>query len=173
MEVTIQQQHHSSHTTTTAVTPQSRSGSRTSSNNELENDLIELEIGGSGNNIKSNTLKKRISSSRTPTRKAKRIKFYRNGDKFYPGITIPVSNEKYRSYDSLAEDLTRILEGNVTLTGAIRHIFSVDGKKIEKIDDLEDGKSYVCSCNNESFKKLDYNNLQPVVNVKSANRLPK
>lgn len=126
MEVTIQQQQP---THTTAVTPQSRSGSRTSSNNELENDLIELEIGGSANN-KSNTLKKRISSSRTPTRKAKRIKFYRNGDRFYPGITIPVSNEKYRSYDSLAEDLTRILEGNVMLTGAIRCIYSVEGKKV-------------------------------------------
>lgn len=41
-------------------------------------------------------IKKRISSSRTPTRKARRIKFYRNGDRFYPGITIPVSNERYR-----------------------------------------------------------------------------
>lgn len=40
--------------------------------------------------------KKRISSSRTPTRKARRVKFYRNGDRFYPGITIPVSNERYR-----------------------------------------------------------------------------
>ena len=41
-------------------------------------------------------IKKRISSSRTPTRKARRIKFYRNGDRFYPGLTIPVSNERYR-----------------------------------------------------------------------------
>lgn len=126
MEVTIQQQQQQP-THTTAVTPQSRSGSRTSSNNELESDLIDLEIGP---NNKNNTLKKRISSSRTPTRKAKRVKFYRNGDRFYPGITIPVSNEKYRSYDSLAEDLTRILEGNVMLTGAIRCIYSVDGKKV-------------------------------------------
>lgn len=131
MEVTIQQQQQPTHTTTAVTTPQSRSGSRTSSNNELENDLIELEIGGSANN-KNNTLKKRISSSRTPTRKAKRIKFYKNGDRFYPGITIPVSNEKYRSYDSLAEDLTRILEGNVMLTGAVRCIYSVEGKKVRR-----------------------------------------
>lgn len=40
--------------------------------------------------------KNRISSSRTPTRKAKRIKFYRNGDKFFSGITIPVSTDRYR-----------------------------------------------------------------------------
>lgn len=116
----------------------SRSGSRTSSNSELEKDLNELDVSGNGvsknggNSAlnKSNTLKKRISSSRPPLKKAKRVKFYRNGDKFYPGITIPISNEKYRSYDSLAEDLTRILEGNLTLTGAIRCIYSVDGKKV-------------------------------------------
>lgn len=42
------------------------------------------------------TNKNRISSSRTPTRKAKRIKFYRNGDKFFSGITIPVSTDRYR-----------------------------------------------------------------------------
>lgn len=40
--------------------------------------------------------KNRISSSRTPTRKAKRIRFYRNGDKFFSGITIPVSTDRYR-----------------------------------------------------------------------------
>lgn len=46
--------------------------------------------------VAATNIKKRISSSRTPTRKARRIKFYRNGDRFYPGITIPVSNERYR-----------------------------------------------------------------------------
>lgn len=120
----------------------SRNGSRTSSNSELEKDLNNLDVSGNGSGVgiggngalnKSNTLKKRVSSSRAPLKKAKRVKFYRNGDKFYPGITIPISNEKYRSYDSLAEDLTRILEGNVTLTGAIRFIFSVEGKKVRKI----------------------------------------
>lgn len=113
----------------------SRNGSRASSNTEIENELTELDISGGNNsgcnnglsNKLTNTLKKR--NSRTPM-KAKRIKFYRNGDKFYPGIIIPISNEKYRSYDSLAEDLTRILEGNVTLTGAIRCIYSIDGKKV-------------------------------------------
>lgn len=109
----------------------SRSGSRTSSNTELESDLTELDLSASNGISKlTNTLKKR--NSRTPM-KAKRVKFYRNGDKFYPGITIPISNEKYRSYDSLAEDLTRILEGNVTLTGAIRCIYSIDGKKVQYI----------------------------------------
>ncbi|KXJ72331.1 hypothetical protein RP20_CCG018341 [Aedes albopictus] len=156
----------SNHTTSTL----SRSNSRTSSNSELEKELIDLEISGTIN--KSSTLKKRISSSRTPAKKAKRIRFYRNGDRFYSGSIIPVSGERYRSFDSLTEDLTRLLEDSVTLTGAIRTIYTLEGKKIEKLEDLEDGKSYVCSCNNEGFKKIDYsttNNSNSA--AKNVNRL--
>jgi len=40
----------------------------------------------------------RLSSSRTLTKKAKRVRFYKNGDKFYPGFIIPVSNERYRYF---------------------------------------------------------------------------
>lgn len=92
----------------------SQSNSSTSSNSELDKDLAELELnggdpiegdeenGGTSSNgsviiiNKTNTLKKRLSSSRTPTRKAKRVRFFRNGDKFYGGVVIPVSNERYR-----------------------------------------------------------------------------
>ncbi|XP_052865214.1 serine/threonine-protein kinase GL21140 [Anopheles cruzii] len=155
----------STHTTSTL----SRSNSRTSSNSELEKELIDLDISAGAHN-KSNTLKKRISSSRTPAKKAKRIRFFRNGDKFYSGSTIPVSVERYRSFDSLTEDLTRLLEDSVTLTGAIRSIYTLDGKKIEKVDDLEDGKSYVCSCNNEGFKRIEYN-VSNTVSSKNPNRL--
>lgn len=78
----------SNHTTSTI----SRSNSRTSSNSELEREIADLDI----NALKNNSNKKRISSSRTPTRKAKRVRFYRNGDRFYSGIVIAVSNERYR-----------------------------------------------------------------------------
>lgn len=96
----------------------SQSNSSVSSNSELDKDIAELDLNGSpinGEQIegdeenggtssngslilinKSNTLKKRVSSSRTPTRKAKRVRFFRNGDKFYGGVVIPVSNERYR-----------------------------------------------------------------------------
>lgn len=97
----------------------SQSNSTTSSNSDIDKDIAELDINncengnGNGNgqedgnesggsmtiinkNVNNNTLKKRMSSSRTPTRKAKRVRFYRNGDRFYGGIVIPVSNERYR-----------------------------------------------------------------------------
>lgn len=65
--------------------------SSSNNNNSLTN-----SIGNGTSNEKVNTLKKRISSGKTPTRKAKRVRFFRNGDKFYPGILIPVSNERYK-----------------------------------------------------------------------------
>lgn len=89
----------------------SQSDSQSSSNSELDKDLAELSLNGRSNgdksddiengtgsagSIASNTLKKRVSSSRTPTRKAKRVRFFRNGDRFYGGIMIPVSYERYR-----------------------------------------------------------------------------
>lgn len=89
----------------------SHSNSTTSSNSELDKDLVELDLnrsttngdeenGGTSSNgsliLSTNTLIKRISSSRTPTRKAKRVRFFRNGDRFYGGIVIPVSTERYR-----------------------------------------------------------------------------
>lgn len=178
----------------------SRSNSHTSSNSEIEKELQELEIGeqNGSNNINNNSknngttngtsttvstvllstgLKKRISSSRTPTRKAKRLRFLRNGDRFYSGITIPVSYERYRSFESLAEDLTRLLEESVKIPGAVRNIFTLDGKKVSNLDEFEDGQNYVCSCNNEQFKKIEYNLQQtpPTSNLqnKQNNRLSK
>lgn len=77
-------------------------------------------------------------------------------------------NFPYRSFDSLVEDLTRLLEDK--LNGAIRQIYALDGKKVDKLDDLEDGKGYVCSCNNETFKKIDYTSSSV---IKATNRLSK
>lgn len=46
-------------------------------------------------------------------KKAKRLKFYINGDKYFKGVIYPFSPEKIRSFDSLLEDLTRLLIGQV------------------------------------------------------------
>ncbi|XP_031618711.1 serine/threonine-protein kinase GL21140 isoform X1 [Contarinia nasturtii] len=169
----------------------SQSNSSTSSNSELDKDLAEIDLNGSITNgdpiegdeenggtssngsviiiNKTNTLKKRLSSSRTPTRKAKRVRFFRNGDKFYGGVVIPVSNERYRSFDSLAEDLTRILEDRVS--GAVRNIYSTLGKKITSLDEFDDAQSYVVCVNNESYKKLDYTSSPLGQSNKTTNRL--
>ncbi|XP_015108506.1 serine/threonine-protein kinase GA29083 [Diachasma alloeum] len=98
-----------------------------------------------------------LSSLRTPpTKKAKRVRFFRNGDKFYTGVVMAVTPERYRSFDSLATDLTRALVSSVTLPSGVRCIYSMDGRKVQSITDLEDGKCYVVSGQGELFKKVDY-----------------
>lgn len=69
----------------------SRSGSRSSSVCELEKDLSDMEIMKTRSNRRSNILQRS-----QPARKAKRIRFFRNGDKFYSGVIIPVLPERYR-----------------------------------------------------------------------------
>ncbi|KAJ8672134.1 hypothetical protein QAD02_003393 [Eretmocerus hayati] len=93
------------------------------------------------------------------TKKAKRVKFFRNGDKFYSGVVIPVTAERYRSFDSLISDLTRVLTPNVTLPSGVRMIHSLDGRRIQGLDDLEDGESYVVSGYGEIFKNIDYSSI--------------
>lgn len=129
----------------------SRSGSHSSSPCELEKDFNDMEIMKTRTSRRSNVLLRT-----QPARKAKRVRFFRNGDKFYSGVIIPVLPERYRSFDSLTEDLTRALVDNVTLPSGVRAIYSLDGRKVGKLDDLEDGQSYVCSGFGEPFKRLDY-----------------
>ncbi|XP_032673081.1 serine/threonine-protein kinase DCLK1 isoform X2 [Odontomachus brunneus] len=94
---------------------------------------------------------------RTPlTKKAKRVRFFRNGDKYYTGVVMAVTPERYRSFDSLASDLTRALVSSVTLPNGVRAIYTMDGRKVQSVSDLEDGKCYVVSGQGEIFKKVEY-----------------
>lgn len=91
-----------------------------------------------------------------PTKKAKRVRFFRNGDKYYTGVVMAVTPERYRSFDSLASDLTRALVSSVTLPNGVRAIYTMDGRKVQSVGDLEDGKCYVVSGQGEIFKKVEY-----------------
>ncbi|XP_020279716.1 serine/threonine-protein kinase GG21441 isoform X2 [Pseudomyrmex gracilis] len=98
-----------------------------------------------------------LSVLRTPpTKKAKRVRFFRNGDKYYTGVVMAVTQERYRSFDSLASDLTRALVSSVTLPNGVRTIYTMDGRKVQSVSDLEDGKCYVVSGQGEIFKKVEY-----------------
>jgi len=88
-------------------------------------------------------------------KKARKVKFFINGDKFFKGAVIAVNNEKFRNFDKLLEHLTRIMCNQVTLPNGVRHIFSLDGKPLTDLDCLLNGESYVCS-SYSGFKKLDY-----------------
>ncbi|KAG9347120.1 hypothetical protein JZ751_006047, partial [Albula glossodonta] len=104
-------------------------------------------------------------------KKAKKVRFYRNGDKYFKGLVYAVSNDRFRSFDALLMELTRSLSDNVNLPQGVRSIYTVDGtRKILSLDELTEGESYVCA-SNEPYRKVDYTkNVNPNwgVNVRAA-----
>ncbi|XP_037655983.1 serine/threonine-protein kinase DCLK1 isoform X1 [Choloepus didactylus] len=104
-------------------------------------------------------------------KKAKKVRFYRNGDRYFKGIVYAISPDRFRSFEALLADLTRTLSDNVNLPQGVRTIYSIDGlRKISSLDQLVEGESYVCG-SIEPFKKLEYTkNVNPnwSVNVKTT-----
>ncbi|XP_056883541.1 LOW QUALITY PROTEIN: serine/threonine-protein kinase DCLK2-like [Takifugu flavidus] len=95
----------------------------------------------------------------TSEKKAKKVRFYRNGDRYFKGLVYAVSSDRFRSYDALLMELTRSLSDNLHLPQGVRTIYSVDGsKKISSMDELVEGESYVCA-SNEPYKKLEYTKI--------------
>uniref|UniRef100_A0A914Z6W7 non-specific serine/threonine protein kinase n=1 Tax=Panagrolaimus superbus TaxID=310955 RepID=A0A914Z6W7_9BILA len=90
------------------------------------------------------------------TSKAKRVRFYRNGDQFFKGIWYAVPAERFRSLKVLMEELNRLLADSINLPHGVRHIFTLDGMMtLDSIEQFKDGQSYVCS-SSETFKPLNY-----------------
>ncbi|XP_066159331.1 serine/threonine-protein kinase GL21140 [Euwallacea fornicatus] len=131
--------------TSRSVSPASFNSLRSSSEKSFENGL----------DNGSKTPKIRPSSTSKST-KAKRVRFYHNGNKFFNGVIIPVTPERYRSFDSLTNELTNLIGKCVTLPNGVRNVYSMEGKKVLAIEELEDGKEYVVSGKGEPFKKVDY-----------------
>ncbi|XP_040001138.1 serine/threonine-protein kinase DCLK2 isoform X3 [Xiphias gladius] len=104
----------------------------------------------------------RTLQSLTSERKARKVRFYRNGDKYFKGLLYAVSNDRFRSLDALLMELTRSLSDNVNLPQGVRTLYTLDGgRKITSLDELVEGESYVCA-SNEPFRRVDYSkNVNP------------
>ncbi|KAM9318361.1 serine/threonine-protein kinase DCLK1b isoform 1-T1 [Pholidichthys leucotaenia] len=125
--------------------------------------------GSRGNGLPSPTHSAHCSLYRTRTlqalsseKKAKKIRFYRNGDRYFKGIVYAISQERFRTLEALLADLTRCLSDNVNLPQGVRTIYTIDGTtRITNMDQLVEGESYVCA-SIEPYKKLDYTkNVNP------------
>ncbi|KAK9974065.1 hypothetical protein ABG768_022174 [Culter alburnus] len=134
--------------------------------------------GGRPNGLPSPTHSAHCSFYRTRTlqaltneKKAKKVRFYRNGDRYFKGIVYAVASDRFRTFDALLADLTRSLSDHINLPQGVRYIFTIDGsQKITNLDELEEGESYVCASENY-YKKVDYTkNVNPnwSVNVKAS-----
>ncbi|XP_006796642.1 serine/threonine-protein kinase DCLK1b [Neolamprologus brichardi] len=125
--------------------------------------------GSRGNGLPSPTHSAHCSLYRTRTlqalsseKKAKKIRFYRNGDRYFKGIVYAISQDRFRSLEALLADLTRCLSDNVNLPQGVRTIYTIDGStRIASMDQLVEGESYVCA-SIEPYKKVDYTkNVNP------------
>uniref|UniRef100_H2UMI4 Serine/threonine-protein kinase DCLK2 n=1 Tax=Takifugu rubripes TaxID=31033 RepID=H2UMI4_TAKRU len=104
----------------------------------------------------------RTLQSLTTEKKARKVRFYRNGDKYFKGLVYAVSNDRFRSLDALLMELTRSLSDNVNLPQGVRTLYALDGgRKITSLEELVEGESYVCA-SNEPFRRVDYTkNVNP------------
>lgn len=76
-------------------------------------------------------------------KKAKKVRFYRNGDRYFKGIVYAISPDRFRSFEALLADLTRTLSDNVNLPQGVRTIYTIDGlKKISSLDQLLEGECW-------------------------------
>nr|XP_040037868.1 LOW QUALITY PROTEIN: serine/threonine-protein kinase DCLK2-like [Gasterosteus aculeatus aculeatus] len=95
----------------------------------------------------------------TSEKRAKKVRFYRNGDRYFKGLVYAVSGDRFRSYDALLMKLTRSLADNLApAAGGEEPSYTVDGgKKIFALS-LCSGESYVCA-SNEPYRKVDYTKI--------------
>uniref|UniRef100_A0A8D0EK48 non-specific serine/threonine protein kinase n=1 Tax=Strix occidentalis caurina TaxID=311401 RepID=A0A8D0EK48_STROC len=104
-------------------------------------------------------------------KKARKARFYRNGDRYFKGLVYAISSDRFRSFDALLVELTRSLSDNVNLPQGVRTIYTIDGsKKLTSLDELVEGESYVCA-SNEPYRKVDYTkNVNPnwCVNIRTG-----
>ncbi|XP_068606717.1 serine/threonine-protein kinase DCLK2 [Brachionichthys hirsutus] len=98
----------------------------------------------------------RTLQSLTSEKKARKVRFYRNGDKYFKGLVYAVSHDRFRSLDALLMELTRSLSDNVNLPQGVRMLYALDGcRRIASLDELVEGESYVCA-SHEPFRRVDY-----------------
>ncbi|XP_009978933.1 PREDICTED: oxygen-regulated protein 1 [Tauraco erythrolophus] len=73
---------------------------------------------------------------------AKRICFYKSGDPQFNGIKMVINTRSYKTFDALLDSLSK----RVPLPFGVRNISTPKGRhSITNLEDLEDGKSYICS----------------------------
>uniref|UniRef100_A0A668ANV3 Doublecortin domain-containing protein n=1 Tax=Myripristis murdjan TaxID=586833 RepID=A0A668ANV3_9TELE len=73
---------------------------------------------------------------------SKRVCFYKSGDPQFSGLRMVINNRTFKSFDALLDSLSK----KVPLPFGVRNITTPRGvHPVHTLDELEDGKSYICS----------------------------
>lgn len=110
---------------------------------------------------------KRNDFQRNKINDSKRVTFYRNGDKHFKGRTLFITKQRYRSYETLLEELSRL----IPLPYGVRNVFTSAGRLINSINELEDGSFYICSSGDQLIRNMDYEKSAKILS-KSEKELP-
>lgn len=85
-------------------------------------------------------------------RKGNLVRFYRNGDPNFKGLTTSVSQKQFATFETLLVWLNE----KISTTAGVKYIFQIpDGKEIRDIADFIAGRSYVVS-SVRKIKHVDY-----------------
>ncbi|XP_077365066.1 uncharacterized protein LOC144009286 [Festucalex cinctus] len=77
---------------------------------------------------------------------SKRVCFYKSGDPQFSGLRMVVNSRTFKTFDALLDSLSK----KVPLPFGVRNITTPRGiHAINTLDELEDGKSYICSDNHK------------------------
>lgn len=73
---------------------------------------------------------------------SKRVCFYKSGDPQFGGLRLVINNRTFKTFDALLDSLSK----KVPLAFGVRNITTPRGvHAVRTLDELEDGKSYICS----------------------------
>ena len=105
----------------------------------------------------------------TSEKRAKKVRFYRNGDRYFKGLVYAVSSDRFRSYDALLMEHTRSLADNLHLPQGVRTIYKVDGTKITNLDELAEGKERHTAANHSrAHQSLTSTSINETILMKVA-----
>lgn len=91
---------------------------------------------------------------------SKRVCFYKSGDPQFNGLRMVINNRTFKTFDALLDSLSK----KVPLPFGVRNITTPRGvHAVYSLDELEDGKSYICS---------DSRKVKPINLALARKRLP-
>ena len=101
---------------------------------------------------------------------SKKVTFYINGDRNFRGQVMVITPRRFRSVDMLLNELCRLTYFKDLPLG-VRYLFSLEsGARVDTLDQLIDGKAYVCS-SHSSLKKISYGGKPPLAQSSSRHQI--